>query len=695
MKYLNNFKIFFFKNYIKIFLILFTFILFTFSFLPFILFNSLDKFDTPGLLSLSWFIKEYRLPDFSGFNPFFYSGFPQGVLYSPLFHYLVAFIGKIITLEYAYKLIVTIFGLLIPYSLYKFLLSIYKKESYSLFGTGIILLILIFLPGYLGFNFDGLFDYGLAPSFCSIPLFFLTFAQIINKKSWKIISILLTILTLMHLLSAFILIIYIGFNFLINKEKQFKYYLKIGLIYFLLSSFFIIPFLYFYKYTQSGFPSKISFIYSLIPFVLNIPALIMIKKWNLDRTNLSIIIVNLLISTFSIFEQLINYSSTKFTIPLLHPFRIQIYPIIMSIVIIPFYVQKIHPFNIKIAKKFNILKFFKFNPHVSMNLFFLLILLIGIIFFRLDTKGPEEVNVANMYHSDKQYPETDGRAMRVYKVSEVLDQSRAIIDHSVMDQNQFSTMGLLKESSYLSIYYQSLAKSINPENFDFTKLDQYYLENNIISKEKTDFLMNLTWTKYLFTIESIPDCFGYTLLDEFKSNSTSGIKDIKMYLCQYNPSFKSNFIETIPSDIEIIDSSWNTALKNWWFNDETKLFTDKEIKFSDNSNFSNENINYEFSDDYQSIKIINSSDSPKSIFVKLSYFPNWKAFDKEGKEIEIYRISPNFMGFNIDEEINLKYSRSIIEKITLIISSLTLSAIIIQLIILFFKNKKWKVSPQH
>ncbi|MEM2173884.1 MAG: hypothetical protein QXJ34_02720, partial [Candidatus Pacearchaeota archaeon] len=75
-------------------------------------------------------------------------------------------------------------------------------------------------------------------------------------------------------------------------------------------------------------------------------------------------------------------------------------------------------------------------------------------------------------------------------------------------------------------------------------------------------------------------------------------------------------------------------------------------------------------------------DSPKEVFVliKISYFPNWHAFSNN-KEIKIYRASPNFMVIYGKDIIELKFVRSWIEILSLIISLL---ALILLFCLLFF-----------
>ena len=125
-------------------------------------------------------------------------------MYPPLFHYTVAFLGKFFHLQVAYKLVVASAALFIPYTVYEFSLRIYKEKPWALLNTILILKLLVALPGYLGFNFDGLFDYGLGPSFVTIPLFFAFLTQLFEeRKNMKIMAVLFSIMLLTNLVATF------------------------------------------------------------------------------------------------------------------------------------------------------------------------------------------------------------------------------------------------------------------------------------------------------------------------------------------------------------------------------------------------------------------------------------------------------------------------------------------------------------
>lgn len=696
---MNKIKNFTRTHWDELVILVITLIILLILFIPFFLTNSLDKFDTPGLLSLSWFIREYTFPDFQGWNPYFFAGFPQGILYPPLFHYIVAALGKIFTLQVAYKLIVTAAAVFIPYTIYELSLRIYKGKPWALLNTLFLLILLVFLPGYLGFNFDGLFDYGLGPSFVSIPLFFIYLTFLFEKKlSSKKLAVAFSILSLTHLLTAAVAgLITLGYLPHLNKRMR-KALIIFALITFALTAFWTIPFLVFKNYSASGVVVKISAIFPmgiLLLTLVGLGFLIITKQWSKQGKLLALLKTSFLIGFLGFADSMINSPTTKFSIPLIHPFRVQIYGILLVIATLPFLVQQLHPLLIKLATRLKRTPLVKElysltftsrssclagrprnirgrratprrilrNLHISTNLTFATLVLFVLILIRLNPNGVEELKLTHP-------PDWEGRIMRAYKVTEVLDQSRAVIDKSVMQNpDKFAVDGLLKESSYLAPYFQSLSKSLNPDNFNWDELDQYYIENRQIPFKKTQYLMNVLWIKSLFTIdENFPGCNVFQHLTSFTTNSKAeGLVDRDMYICSYEPSRNSNFAHTLVQKPKVASEKWQTALDDWWLSEDMELFVDREIQ----GEFQNE-VSYlpdvQFSDDFQEVFLKTGVDEEQLVLVKMSYFPKWKAYDKEGNEVPIYRTSPNFMTLPVEEEVTLRYEMTRVEWASLIIS---------------------------
>lgn len=621
-------------------------------------------------MSLSWFIGKYRFPDFAGWNPYFFGGFPQGTLYPPLFHYLVAGFSKFFRLSISYKLVITISAAFIPYTIYEFSLKVYKEKSWSLLTTILILLVLVILPGYLGFNFDGIFDYGLGPSFMTIPMFFAYLSVLFSKvKNMRPTAILLCLLLLSNLV-AFSVAAMITFVYFIigirNYKTLFTRIAKLAFIFLSLSAFWLIPFIYFYSYTASGYPMKSNLYISIFALLLIIFILFTLsffrKRIEKHKELIAVLIPNFIVSILSVVDSLVNSQETKISIPPIHPFRLLIFAYLACLITIPAIIKVLHPIFIKLAGKLKMMKFIKRDIHIGMNLFSLGLLLLLLTMIRLNPKGVDSIML-------KQKLNWDGRVMRAYKVSEVLDQSRAVIDKSVMRNPQhFAVDGLLKESSYLAPYFQSLSKSIDPDNFDWESLDSYYIENQQIPIEKAKFLMDLLWVKSIFAIKrDFPNSQHPKHISYLKSNSLKeGIVDRNIYLLRYTPAINSSFIEVVSKKPKTISKNWDEALEEWFFTEEIDLFTNKELHIVDFKK--NPKLDYKFSHDFQELTIYSDHNGEIPILVKMSYFPKWKAYDMKGEETAIIRTAPNLMIVNVDEKTTLRYERTKLETTMFIFS---------------------------
>ncbi len=699
-------------------------------FIPFLLSNSLDKFDHPGLLSLSWFIREYRFPDFAGWNPYFFAGHPQGTLYPPLFHWLVAGLGKIVSLELSYKLVLTTVGILIPYSLYSLNKRIYKQKSWSLLSTLFCLIALVVTPGYLGFNFDGLFDYGLGPSFMTIPFFFWYLAELFKKGfNPKKLAVLFTIMVLTNLVAPFVAgLITVVWFVIKNKgeKKAFVSLVKFVLISFTLTAFWLIPYILYRKYTATGFPMTVPKSLSLIAFfgaatLLLLKALFpRINKLTADSRQLkTIIIITLLISIFSTLDSFLNANQTTFSIPPIHPFRLLIFAFLGISLSITSIIRSFHPTFLKIANRLRVMKLFKRDLHIAEGLVFFSLSLFVLSFLRLNPRGVAKIRLTDNV-------KWDGRIVRSYKVSEVLDQSRAVIDRSIMQNPEnFAMDGLLKESAYLAPYIQSLEKSLDSENYDWENLDQYYTENRKVPEKKTQFLLNLLWIKNAFVIDKDVNFCESTksLTKKFTSNSQEkGLTERIIYLCKLkqqkqeesnnlqsanyklqlntdnssllayssSPIAQSSFLQILTTQPQITTKPWDKTLHAWWFSNDQTLFTDKLTNIKPQTSkkeFDYKKLSYKWGEDFQTLTIKNENKKELPVIVKVSYFPKWKAYDEAGNEKEITRISPNLMLLPVKDEVTLKYEKTSFETATLIIS---ITSLIMLLFASFYSKVKSK-----
>ena len=130
----------------------------------------------------------------------------------------------------------------------------------------------------------------------------------------------------------------------------------------------------------------------------------------------------------------------------------------------------------------------------------------------------------------------------------------------------------------------------------------------------------------------------------------------------------SEFVEVLEKKPDYFYGNWSKKLDEWWLSESTDLFSDTSISTigEDDAVFK-----VEFLDNHQEFKVEQDNLKSKSVVVKTSYFPNWRAYDKNGNEVQVFRISPNLLGVEITDEIRFRYERSTVEVSTLVLSGLS------------------------
>lgn len=149
-----------------------------FIIIPYFRSNQLLQWDSLGHFLGAWYQQNSLWPFPGGWNPIFFTGFPQGTFYPPLFHYLVAGISFLLTLPIAFQSVVSLAIFLTPVSFYCFGRSIKMSRLLStaaMFGMSA----LIFIPvsyssanNAIGGTLYSTFDIGLVVNALALPICF-------------------------------------------------------------------------------------------------------------------------------------------------------------------------------------------------------------------------------------------------------------------------------------------------------------------------------------------------------------------------------------------------------------------------------------------------------------------------------------------------------------------------------------------
>jgi hypothetical protein len=184
--------------------------------LPFLRFNNLLEWDFPGHFTAIWHLRQHLLPWPSGWNPYFYCGYPQGIFYPPLAHYLAAVLSFPFGITGAMKLLIAISVLLLPAVFYAFARG-FGLDALGASVAAMWMTATLFISGEmldtwsLGSDLRSVLNVGLFANVLSLPLLFAFFSACshgVRNGKWKVAALLLGLLLLIHPLSSVVALVF-------------------------------------------------------------------------------------------------------------------------------------------------------------------------------------------------------------------------------------------------------------------------------------------------------------------------------------------------------------------------------------------------------------------------------------------------------------------------------------------------------
>ncbi len=598
-----------------IFAFIFTYLLIIII-LPFVLYNNLVNWDLPGQMFSSWYQKEYLFPHITGWNPFYFAGYPQNQFYPPLWSCVTALISFIIPLVAAFKLMFSLSLILLPISFYFFARKFHlSRISSSITMLGMFSILFLFPNKYYGGNFASTFHAGLIVHMLALALFFFylgTLNKSIETKRFVATSILLALIILTHIIvGIFSIIILAGFLIynLKNKEK-FLTLIKISILSFLLSSFWTIPFIGKIAFLSSSPIIAVSKTFIIVSSIIVLLSLILNKNKEYSPIIISLAILSILM--------------------------------ILSI-----YILKIPIHNYRFIMFFYLLipiTLFKIIPQKFWQILAIIILISSLLIIfsnKINPIGEENINIQKLNY-------TISPTERIL-ITPSLEKSIAphVLQHYLVMNNDIKSLkGLFIESSKNGRFIFDLDEELIPRESSFWGAP---VDWNIIPRNKS-FIIDILPAQFnLFAINWIVGPINPT-------NSSQKIIDFQnnAYYLYHLSNF--SLVEILNSKpTQITSDNWDDKVATWFLSKEVKetiLVDEKVPEYLGKPNDSIEILNISKRQDYLKLQV-NSSDKVP-ILVKISYFPNWKAYEN-GKEIKIYKASPYLMLVYGTGIIELKY----------------------------------------
>ncbi len=626
------------------------------SSLSYLLDNNLQGWDAWGHVESAKIASE-NWPNPVGWNSQYFNGFVQNYFYPPLLSWIVGTIGIFIPIDLAFKLVtVLIYFFAVP--VFFFFSRIFYQKKGALRLT-LVFLTLFFTPEFISYASSigvggtafSLFVIGLVPSMLGI-LLLLVFLGLYEKNADKI---LLSFVFALGLLAHYVFL-FVIFYLLLKAITQ-KQIRKSASVFFfgaMISAFWWLPAVANAQFaTSSNFPLPVANLTSAL-VLLGFVSLFFRRKSGPENTFFALGAAIFIFAYFFTFlggqGQLLRvfFFISICTIPL---------PLKVVSEIISSFLQKretaqIANFLTNALPIFAAVLIFAFSLSIDL------------------TSLEKATYTSSISKGDLSSQIVIGQTG-----------SRSLF-YELANEGGHSLRGLFTEQSANIKFITEMITFVNP-------YDRFWgaprLEANRLTPLSFQYLVRLFGVGSIISTETIGPYTGYTnsqIIGEQKTKNYSG----KILWFDANPKFVSKKIieyhlqkspkaEIVHSAPVKLDGS---ELEN----------TSKVFEFAENSdvflvagkdNISGYTLNPQakikgVSFGRGSIKLKVDSATPVLILVKESYFPNWKAYIN-GKETKIYEAFPHLMLVVGSGDIELRFERTLLENIALILSVLAVLAL--------------------
>ena len=635
-----------------------------FLIIPFFLYNGLNSWDLAGLYFSSWYQKEYLLPSVVGWNPYFFLGYPQNQFYPPLFSYVSALLGVILPLETAFKSLFSATLILMPVSFYVLNRSFGFSKVKSAACMALMFSMLFLFPEELfGGNMHATFRIGLVSHALGIALFFFYWAALnrhFREERYILASLLFAVIILTHIVAAFAAsFIFMCYLLLYGRgRKKIIYFVKHGALAFLISAFWVVPFVGKIKWMEAY---KVGVASQLVIFVFIAATYFAYIMFSKKKEYLPVFIFMITVLVFSFLSMGVE------SIPI-HLYRFTMYLYLL----IPF------------------ILFSLFNE--DKNAIFVLILIVGIVL--VVTSAPVNPEGPEYLKSEKINAEKTERVFVFAPYSK--ESSPHHLQHSIpMESGVIALKGLYTESAKNARYVFDIENQIEPED---TVTWGTYVDWELMNPELIDEILPyqldaLGVTKTVSTVYFDGWEKEKMVTSYYRKYPHSEI-NYTYYLFKLNNSGLIRALNYTPEVFEGSEEEWRQKTAEWFLGRGIKegviVHNDEVPKSKGYGNETIEILEMSKRQDYLKFHVNSAGEIP--VLIKISGADNWRAYQIEGnsrREIKIYRASPYIMLVYGKGDIELNY-----EKVAVDYLGIILSLIGITWIFTLFLHKSGKFSER-
>ena len=625
--------------------------------------SPLNVYDSSGHISLIRAIAIDFWPKMSGWNGAELLGWPAGLFYPSLFHWLAATLSFLVGVPAAVKLLISASIIVLPFAINLFTRSLTENKLWSGLTTLILFLLLLLFPNFLGTGFRSLFQIGLLSNFFVLPFLFLFLATLHKKSSYLparpaggLSALLLSVIILTHIVAAMVVVIYfVGVYTVEFFSKQLTRpdlasFLKIVVLAAILTAFFWIPFVLNLEYTSVSRHVSSYFLPNIAVLIISLA--LGFYAWRKKEQNIFILSMFATFIAFlaAIDAYLIRTNGTSFFLYQFHIYRFQSFAYLL----------------LTTAGMLTLSKTVKFD---RWNLVLPGIVFAGFGFIVLVLLAKNPASLPNKQFEISSPQGVKGRFLETFRRVESDPFWYAVqTEINANDEKATWAYGLFTDSSPNGPYLGSLIRSLNPQAYP--EDDGSFLEEKFVGEEKAGWLLSYLSINQLINLE------------EIEGKSIGRIENEETKYFNVEKAAETRVFEIAPLPLKPVKTGWGKEVEKWWLQEGEAT----EIPYLVNG----ENIGEVFEKDRQNsiIEIVETnqnqtrvelkinSEKPVPVLAKISYFPYWRAIDSEGKEIPIYRAAPSLMLFSANGEVILEYKEPVWVSWLYLISAVTFIATI-------------------
>ncbi len=597
--------------------------------------DTLGVYDAAGQLAAVDHAKGFW-PNWQGWSSRDLLGWPQGLIYPPGVHWVMAGLALIIGSVAAVKLVVVVALAALPIAMWWYLKQI--KIAVNWRGPLVVLLTIILLisPDYMGSSVSSLFYLGLIPNFVVLPLLFVFLGQVtrLSKQSnWKhlaLAGLVLGLLVWSHLVAAIVAVMYVIVTMLIagiqRKWRLVRSFLIIGLVSIVVSLPLLIKMIPLIKgqiTSAGGMPSLLL----LDIFVLIVSLILSVVLWKKHvRLGLTPVLMAIVFSAIGVADSLlVKVFGTSFLLEWLHAYRLQPFAYLFATVSV-----------VQVISKIAVNHEFKYIHWV--NLLSVPVVIVALIANNPVNFDYAQITLGNVDSIKGRFLE-DFRRLESYSAPYTF-QTKLL---AANDSTSWA-YGLFIESSPNSSFVKSLSKSLRPTAYASDPVSDS-LDSVVLPQTRVQSMLDL------FAIDNIIS------LDNNSDNNigtwTVGQKN-QYYHAQKLTTKQLAQVPTVP--LRPVSTNWNGTVDKWWR--ETGDMVDLPYDASSGLIESKYNTNTEVTVDKwtdNNIDLNIHSDSPVPVLIKTTYSPGWHAISSNGNDIKIWRCAPQLMLIQANGVVHIQY----------------------------------------